>query len=374
VWTGCASRRETFDLGILIGTIEWNETARASARTGRTGDRLLTFGFDFMSSARPGRTGPAGLRPGFTLIELLVVIAIIGTLIALLLPAVQAAREQARRTACSNNLKQIGLALANYTNRHGALPPGYQSIYDPNFQQEVGPGWGWASMILPDLEQQPLQDNIRFEAPLQGTNQATVRQTPLSIFFCPSDNMPRRWTATDSETWMYLGQIYSTSNPICDVSGSNYIGVFGIGEPGVNGEGVFFRGSFVPPVAITDGLSYTLCVGERSENLNLGRGMATWVGAVPGANMWSCAPNPFEPDAGTCVKEDGSGMILGHTGEGHGPGDPKGDVNQFLSRHGKGSFFLYCDGHVRYLRNEMSYQVYKALSTRNRGEIISDDY
>lgn len=327
-----------------------------------------------MSSARPGRTGPAGPRPGFTLIELLVVIAIIGTLIALLLPAVQAAREQARRTACSNNLKQIGLALANYTNRHGALPPGYQSIYDPNFQQEVGPGWGWASMILPDMEQQPLHDRVGFELPLQGPGQATVRQTPLSVFLCPSDKMPATWTATDSETWMYMGQIYSSSIPICDVSGSNYIGVFGIGEPGVNGEGVFFRGSFVPPVAITDGLSYTLCVGERSENLNLGRGMATWVGAVPGANMWSCAPSPFEPDAGTCVKEDASGMILGHTGEGHGPGDPKGDVNQFLSRHGKGSFFLYCDGHVRYLRNEMSYQVYKALSTRNRGEIISDDY
>jgi prepilin-type processing-associated H-X9-DG protein len=67
-------------------------------------------------------------------------------------------------------------------------------------------------------------------------------------------------------------------------------------------------------------------------------------------------------------------MILGHTGEGHGPGDPFGDVNQFLSRHGRGAYFVYCDGHVRYLRNEMNYQVYKALSTRNRGEIISDDY
>jgi prepilin-type processing-associated H-X9-DG protein len=90
--------------------------------------------------------------------------------------------------------------------------------------------------------------------------------------------------------------------------------------------------------------------------------------------MWSCAPNPFEPDAGTCVKEDGSGMILGHTGEGHGPGDPYGDVNQFVSRHGSGCFFGFCDGHVRFLRLTMNYQVYKALSTRNWGEIISNDY
>jgi prepilin-type N-terminal cleavage/methylation domain-containing protein/prepilin-type processing-associated H-X9-DG protein len=322
------------------------------------------------------KSGASGssLRSGFTLIELLVVIAIIGVLVALLLPAIQAAREQARRAACINNLKQIGLAIANYTNRHGTLPPGYQSIYSPLFQEEIGPGWGWASMILPDLEQQSLHDSIVFETPMQGPSMATVCVVPLSVFLCPSDNMPLRWTATDSETWLYMGQIYSSSIPLCNVAGSNYVGCFGIGEPGVSGEGVFSRGSYMPLTAITDGLSQTLLGGERSENLQQGRGMATWVGAVPGANLWSCAPNPFEPDAGTCVREDGSGMILGHTGEGHGPGDPYGDVNQFISRHGGGCFFVYCDGHVRFLRKEMNYQVYKALSTRNWGEIISDDY
>ena len=327
-----------------------------------------------MCSVRRRDEVPAVRRPGFTLIELLVVIAIIAILIALLLPAVQATREQARRAACTNNLKQIGISLANYTDRHGALPPGYQSIYDPNFQREVGPGWGWASMILPDLEQQPLSNAIRFEDSLPDPSVSTARLTRLGVFTCPSDNMPRTWTASQSETWIFMGVVYSSSIPICDVAGSNYVGVFGIGEPGVNGEGVFYRGSFLPPSAITDGLSQTLCVGERSENLNLNRGLATWVGSVPGANLWSCAPNPYDPDAGTCVQEDASGMILGHTGEGHGPGDPMGDVNQFCSRHGRGAFFLYCDGHVRYLRNEMNYKVYIALSTRNRGEVISDDY
>jgi prepilin-type N-terminal cleavage/methylation domain-containing protein/prepilin-type processing-associated H-X9-DG protein len=317
---------------------------------------------------------PRVRRSGFTLIELLVVIAIIAVLIALLLPAVQAAREQARRAACTNNLKQIGLALANYTNRHGVLPPGYQSIYNTLQQVEVGPGWGWASMILPDLEQQPLSNAIRFETPVFVPSVSTARLTNLGVFTCPSDNMPRTWTASQSETWIYMGVIYSSSIPICDVARSNYVGVFGIGEPGVDGEGVFYRGSNLRPASITDGLSQTICVGERSENLNLNRGLATWVGSVPGANLWSCAPNPFDPDAGACVREDASGMILGHTGEGHGPGDPMGDVNQFCSRHGRGAFFLFCDGHVRYLRNEMNYQVYKALSTRNRGEVVSDDY
>ena len=127
---------------------------------------------------------------GFTLIELLVVIAIIGTLVALLLPAVQASREQARRIACQNNLKQIGLALAHYANRHGGFPPGYTSIWDPLQAKELGPGWGWASMILPELEQQALYDQIRFEVPMHLPAQSTARTTPLGVFLCPADSMP----------------------------------------------------------------------------------------------------------------------------------------------------------------------------------------
>ncbi len=88
------------------------------------------------------------------------VIAIIGTLVSLLLPAVQAAREQARRAACQNNLRQIGLALAQYASRHGGLPPGYVSLWNPLWSVQIGPGWGWAGMIVPELEQQSLANNL----------------------------------------------------------------------------------------------------------------------------------------------------------------------------------------------------------------------
>ena len=112
---------------------------------------------------------------GFTLIELLVVISIIAVLIALLLPAVQAAREAARRAQCVNNLKQIGLALFNYENSIGTFPPGYidyqnNPIYTPDL--DMGPGWGWAAMLLPFLEQQPLYNAINFSL---GITVTTIR-------------------------------------------------------------------------------------------------------------------------------------------------------------------------------------------------------
>src|SRR5499427_9535757 len=100
-------------------------------------------------------------RRAFTLIELLVVIAIIAVLVALILPAVQQAREAARRTQCKNNLKQIGIALLNYHTSRDIFPPGYVSTFD-GAGNDGGPGWGWAAMILPELEQSPLQNGISF--------------------------------------------------------------------------------------------------------------------------------------------------------------------------------------------------------------------
>src|SRR5580700_169813 len=121
------------------------------------------------------------LKSGFTLIELLVVIAIIAILISLLLPAVQAAREAARRTTCRNNLKQIGVALANYLDRMRVWPPAYASAYDVN-GNDTGKGWGWASFLLSDLEQAGLKKKINFGLQISDPNNFTAATTWLPSF------------------------------------------------------------------------------------------------------------------------------------------------------------------------------------------------
>ena len=122
-------------------------------------------------------------RPsGFTLIELLVVISIIGVLIALLLPAVQRAREAARRIQCVNNLKQMGLALHSYQDAYGCLPSGY--TYGPGFKWG---GFGWATMILPGVEQKSLLNAANFDQPLWSDANTTVATTAINFYLCPSD-------------------------------------------------------------------------------------------------------------------------------------------------------------------------------------------
>ena len=297
----------------------------------------------------------------FTLIELLVVIAIIGVLVALLLPAVQGAREAARRAQCVNNLKQLGLAIHNYEGINQTLPPGYVSAFDAT-GTDLGPGWGWASSLLPQMEQTTTFAAINFSLGIERTANLTSRLVVINSFLCPSDRVESSWPAVDRNPT--TGVAFRI---ICRVAPSNYVGMNGISEPGPDGEGVLFRDSRIAFRDITDGLSQTIVLGERAHIL----GVATWTGAVTGALLYD-----DDGDAiGSADVETAPGMILGHSGEGAGPGANRSEPNQFYSRHaGKGVNFLFADGHVAFLKSTMNYKTYLALSTRSGNEVISGDY
>jgi prepilin-type processing-associated H-X9-DG protein len=230
-------------------------------------------------------------------------------------------------------------------------------------------------MLLPHLDQAAVYDSVNFLQNIDWDANSTVRIAPIGVFLCPSDAMPSNWQAAFTEILHDIyGRPYMFQLPVCRVAGANYVGVYGIAEPGPDGEGVLFRNSSVRWRDVYDGLAQTMLAGERAMPLNGGRGYATWVGSVVRASMLSCGGGDPDFTGGGCHTEDACGMTLGHTGEGHGPGDVWGDSNQFLSAHGRGANFLFCDGHVSWLAQEMDYRAYKALSTRAHGEAIADSY
>ena len=319
------------------------------------------------------------LRRAFTLIELLVVIAIIAVLIALLLPAVQQAREAARRASCINNLKQLGIALHNYHDALGAFPPGYLSLMDPVTFDNDGPGWGWAARTLNQMEQAPLYNSINFVLGIEFPANQTARLTVLASFLCPSDAWAQNtFTVVDSTT---TGT--SPGAPICVVASSNYLGSVGSGDPSSlypyiidaddgppgrdNGNGIFYRNHSVNLASVTDGTSQTFLAGERSQNLS----RATWTGAVTNAAVPLVALQAgagFDP-------EGGGALVLSHTGEGHGPNSPSGLAHgdQYWSLHPGGANFLFVDGSVHFIKEQVGFAVFQALATRRGGEVLSSD-
>lgn len=281
-------------------------------------------------------------RNAFTLVELLVVIAIIGVLVAMLVPAVQKAREAASRVACKNNLKQIGLAMHLYHDRVGTFPPGYVATGDQ------GPGWGWAAHLLQDLEQGNLHEHIDFTKEISDSANAAARMESLKVFLCPSDQ--------------HIGT-FAVADVGISVAHANYVAMFGTDEVCEDpdaGNGIFYRNSRISVLDITDGTSNTLMVGERSSNLAL----ATWSGAVTGASVPPRRPSSLGPE--------GAGvLVLGHTGtaaEGHTPNSSQCHVDDFWSRHPQGVNFLFADGSVRVINNTIQPVVWEALGTRAGGE------
>ncbi|HZW30512.1 MAG TPA: DUF1559 domain-containing protein [Isosphaeraceae bacterium] len=318
-------------------------------------------------------------RRAFTLIELLVVIAIIAVLIALLLPAVQAAREAARRAQCINNLKQIGIALHNYYDAINTFPPGYLSLMDPVTFDNDGPGWGWAAFAMNQMEGSPVYNSINFVLGIDFPANQTSRLTVIASFLCPSDAWRQDiFTVVDATT-----SNTTPGAPICTVASSNYVGSVGSGDPSSlypyiidaddgppgrdNGNGIFFRNHSITIAQITDGTSQTFLNGERSQNLS----RATWTGAVTNAAVPLVG---LQAEAGL-DPEGGGALVLSHTGEGHGPNSPSGLAHgdQYWALHPGGANFLFVDGSVRFIKEQVGFAIFQALATRAGGEVLSAD-
>lgn len=306
-----------------------------------------------------GRSRVPHRQSGFTLVELLVVIAIIGLLIALLLPAVQAAREAARRTECSNNLKQIGLAIHMYHDGHRTLPAGWAAYTQDGRQPVVNgtPGWAWGAVILPYLEQMGLyQGGINLKLPIYDPANAQAIQAYLPVYRCPSDINSNEKVFEAHK--LHEGQEGEEEHGGSEydellLARSNYVGSFGTTNVHMcedlpvglrcEGNGAFFHNSFLPLAAFTDGTSQTFLAGERTVAL----GYATWCGVLPGG---ACAPAAVLASA-----EFSPNLRQAH-------------AHNFSSQHPQGANFLFGDGSVRMISQTIDLNVFKALATRSGGE------
>jgi prepilin-type N-terminal cleavage/methylation domain-containing protein/prepilin-type processing-associated H-X9-DG protein len=320
-------------------------------------------------------------RKGFTLIELLVVIAIIGVLIALLLPAVQSAREAARRSQCSNNLMQLILADQAYASAHEVHPPG---VIDTKETKRIasfprGMHYGWLTQLLPFIDERPAFNLLNFETGIYDHANATVRLTTLRQFICPSSQFGAG------------GGSFAAS--------SNYAGVHHDSEAPIasNNNGMFFLNSHIGIDDVPDGASNTLFFGEyRPGGPNLGwasgtrstlRNAGTQINQELIFGSGALGESGLSDDEETLAAleamrtvglggvEDSEELgIEGATLSADSPIPPASYlVGGFGSAHPGGANFAFGDGSVKFVKSTISGNVFKALTNRQDGGLISDD-
>jgi prepilin-type N-terminal cleavage/methylation domain-containing protein/prepilin-type processing-associated H-X9-DG protein len=278
-----------------------------------------------------------GRRAGFTLVELLVVIAIMGILTALLLPAVQAAREAARRTQCQNNLRQYAVAIHNYHDVHNILPIG----------NTWGRMWTFQSRILPYMEQGNIYNLIDYKYPSTCFDYGASRQAidpetdpgnkMVTVDICPSDPLAGRISTTNGSTVGFHG---------C----TEYLGVMGTSS--TSNDGMFYSDSRIGLESVKDGTSHTIMMGERGIPSDLYWGWtycgAGYDGTGDGDNQCS-TKYPFGPG-----KDDGAHNL------------------HFWSYHQGGGHFLFADTSVSFMSYTVNFATFQGLSTRAAAEIIGE--
>ncbi len=303
---------------------------------------------DSLRSSEPA-TRKAAQRYGFTLIELLVVIAIISVLIALLLPAVQSAREAARRSQCCNNLMQLGLALQSYESAHEILPPGVVDLKGPVLDLPKGYGFGWLTQILPYIEMRNVYNHFNLKVGLYESDNFTTRTNLVRSFLCPSDIGPAR----DSNR----------------IAMTNYAGVHHDVEAPIDKDnhGVLFLNSAVRYEDVTDGTSMTLFVGEKAiESTELG-----WASGTR-ASLRNMGLNVNRTIAPSRAGISNMGLNAEESKALAKMGTPA-FVGGFGSRHPGGSNFSFGDGSVRFIKSSISAKVYQDLGNRADGDVIDSD-
>lgn len=304
-------------------------------------------------------------RRAFTLVEVLVAISIIGILVAILLPAVQAAREAARRTQCSNNLRQMGLALHSYGAAMECAPNGLNGMQ-----------FSIHAMLLPYLEQKPMYNSLNMSGtsePGKNMMNGTAIRTTISIFMCPSDGF---------ET--------------VEGGGTNYLGCLGFSNSSEENGYFVHAQSQSTPLHVPDGTSSTIAMSEGLKGRNLkpaigdkrrmifntinfdypsqfdsfvntcGSATPATVDVLPGYDKganWldgqlgeTLFNNVLTPDSNTCMNS----------------GQPPKGAWTASSNHSRGVNALFADGHVHWVKNTINISVWRALGTRNGGELIPD--
>jgi len=300
----------------------------------------------------------------FTLIELLVVIAIVGVLTALLLPAIQAARESSRRSACQNNLRQIGVALQNYVSLQGKFPPGKKWSRPRNDPQTFD--YAWSSILLDYVEEQSLHDQIDFKMPLTDPVNLPATSMILPIYLCPSTSRTEEHRSPEGQLIHLAGQpgeglgcidYLGVSGPNGDKKNPTTGEIYGkqrgvlLGTKGLPNGKQLMEPPAVKPASIVDGLSNTICIVECT-----GRGVdlkkSGTIGSLNGA--WASGSNISHINKGVNTQLP-----------------PKAWKDErIFSDHPSGANALTCDGSVHFLVNESDPVAIRALCSRDGQETI----